>query len=192
MRGRGAAGFTLVEILVALSLLALLAVITWRGLELVIAQRARVETETAQTERVLRTLGQVERDLARRVPDRLFAGRYGVGGTLPLAVQLGSNGEGRDSLSVLRTHAGEPARGVTYALEDEWLVRRLGSAPGQRDAEPVRLLDSVRRFEVRVLMGSRWTAPEDVPSNIAAGAASAIQIAIERTSGARYVQVLAL
>jgi len=189
---RSGAGFTLVEILVAISLLALLALMTWRGLDQVVAQRERVDSETEQTERVLRTLAQVERDVARRVPDRLFAGRYGVGGTLPLAVQLASTADGRDTLSVLRMQDGSPARGVTYALEGGTLVRTLGEAAGQPEAEPVRLLDGVRRFDVRVLMGGQWIAPSQVPASLTLGAGSALQIGIERDGGARYVQVLAL
>lgn len=188
MSARNVAGFTLVEVLVALTLLALLAVMTWRGLDQVMMQRARIDADTAEAQRVLRVLAQVERDLAKRVPDRLYAGRYGVGGTLPLALQLSSAGEGRDALEVLRLESGAIARGVRYAVEDGWLLRRL-DLPG---SAPVHLLPQVRRFDVRVLMGGQWTAPAQIRTRLDAGIASAIQIAIEREGGARYVQVLAL
>lgn len=191
VRRRRAPGFTLIEVLVAISLLAILAVMAWRGLDQVMAQRARVDIGTEETERVLRTLGQVERDLAMRVPDPLFAGRYGVGGTLPLAVQIASHGEGRDTLSVLRLEAGRPARGITYAVEDGRLVRQPGQRPGE-EVEPVVMLENVRRFEVRVLMGGSWIAPKDLAANLAAGTGTALQIAIERDGGTRYEQVVAL
>jgi general secretion pathway protein J len=185
-------GFTLIEVLVAISLLALLAIMTWHGLGQVMAQRARIDDGTAETERVLRTLAQLERDLSQRVPDRLFAGRYGAAGVLPLALQLASTGEGADTLSVLRVQRGAPARGVTYAIEDKRLVRSLGEAPGQPTSVPVPMLDRVRRFEVRVLIGGEWVAPEQVQARLKAGTGNAVQISIEREDGVRYVQVVAL
>ena len=59
MSARRTAGFTLVEILVAISLLAVLGVMAWRGLDHVVAQRAHVDADTADTDRVLRTLAQI-------------------------------------------------------------------------------------------------------------------------------------
>jgi general secretion pathway protein J len=185
-------GFTLIEVLVAISLLALLAIITWHGLGQIIAQRARVDDGTAETDRVLRTLAQVERDVGQRVPDRLFAGRYGVGGVLPLALQIASTRDGSDTLSVLRMQRGSGARGVTYAIEESRLMRSLGEALDQPSAKPVLMLDRVRRFDVRVLMGGQWVAPQEVQANLSAGTGNAVQITIEREDGTRYVQVLAL
>jgi general secretion pathway protein J len=185
-------GFTLVEVLVAITLFALLAAMTWRGLDQVMAQRARIDADATETQRVLRTLAQLERDIAQRVPDRLFAGRYGVGGTLPLALRVASAGEGRDALDVLRFDAGAAVLAVGYAVEEDWLVRRAQGAGGSPPAPPVRLLAQVRRFDVRVLLGGQWTAPEQIPSRLSAGAATAMQITLERADGARYVEVLAL
>jgi general secretion pathway protein J len=187
-----AAGFTLIEVLVAITLLAVLAVMAWRGLDMVISQRNRIETATSEAERVLRTLAQVERDLAQRVPDRLFAGRYREGGTLPLAMTVASAGDGLDILSVVRRQDRQNARGVTYALEDGRLMRRLGELTGQPDVDPIVMLEGVRRFDVRLLMGGDWVAPQEIPARAASGAGTALQITIERDTGMRYVQVVAL
>ena len=72
------------------------------------------------------------------------------------------------------------------------LMRSLGEAMDQPSAEPVPMLDRVRRFDVRVLMGGQWVAPQEVQANLGAGSGNAVQITIEREDGTRYVQVLAL
>jgi general secretion pathway protein J len=185
-------GFTLIEVLVAITLLAVLAMMAWRGLDMVVSNRGRVEKGTADAERVLRTLAQVERDLAQRVPDRLFAGRYGVGGTLPLSLTVASIRDGRDTLSVIRRQDRQEPRAVTYALEDGHLMRLLGEAGGEQEADPNVMLEGVRRFDVRVLMGGNWVAPHELPAYMRAGAGRALQITIERDTGMRYVQVVAL
>ena len=190
MRHGRIAGFTLVEVLVAISLLALVGVIAWRGLDNVITQRARVDADTAETDRVLRTLAQIDRDLAQRVPDVLFAGRSG-GGVLPLAVRFATDAEGRERITVLRTQTGVVgAKTVVYAVEDSQLVRHLADASGKSDIDRVTMLDSVASIEVRVLVDGVWIAPLLMEAAVGSHRAKAIRFTIARTSGARYVQVL--
>lgn len=184
-------GFTLVEILVAISLLALMGITAWRGLDRVIAQRARVDADTAETDRVLRTLAQIERDLTQRVPDALFAGRYGGGGVLPLALRFSADDEGRERIAVLRTLSGiQGARSVVYAVEDSQLVRHLVDESGKRDMDRVPMLDSVHSLEMRVLVGGQWAAPLTLDAVAGGARATAIRFTIERESGAKYVEVL--
>jgi general secretion pathway protein J len=188
---RRGTGFTLVEVLVAMALLALMGIIAWRGLDHVIAQRARVDADTAQTGRVLRTLAQIERDLTQRVPDALFAGRYGGGGVLPLALQFAADDEGRERISVLRMQPGtREARTVVYAVEDSQLVRHLADASGKRDIDRVKMLDAVHSLEIRVLVDGQWTAPLLLDAVAGGVHATAIRFTIERNGGAQYVQVL--
>src|SRR5690606_31626694 len=58
-------GFTLIEVLVALVLLALLSLIAWRGLDAVQHASARVDAQAEETLALLRAWGQLERDLNR-------------------------------------------------------------------------------------------------------------------------------
>ena len=83
MSNRGARGFTLVEMLVAVSLLGLLGVISWRGLDHVIDQRERISRQDAQIERLIRTIAQIERDIDERVADALMVERTGTSDVLP-------------------------------------------------------------------------------------------------------------
>jgi general secretion pathway protein J len=186
---RRSAGFTLVEILVAISLLAVLGVMAWRGLDHVVAQRAHVDADTTDTDRVLRTLAQMERDLAQRVPDALFAGLQGSAASLPLALQL-SRDDGRDKIAVLRTLPGtQGARTVLYAVEDAQLVRHLADETGKHDADRVSMLDAVHSLEIRLLVQGQWITLEQMDA-AASNRATAIRLTIERNDGARYVQVL--
>jgi general secretion pathway protein J len=186
-------GFTLLELLVAVSVLALLGVMAWRGLDRLIAQRERVAADTARTERIVRTLAQIERDVAQRIPDALFAGRYGGGGALPLALQFAADREGRERMQLLRVHPGVPgAQAVVYAVESAVLVRRVSDLAGRAVGEGVAMLDGVRRLDVRLLLSAGWTEPaklDDVPGG---GRALAMELTIEQEDGQRYVQVLQL
>jgi general secretion pathway protein J len=184
-------GFTLVEMLVALTLLALTGTIAWRGLEHVAEQRARADDETRATERVLRTLAQMERDFAQAIPDALFAGRSGQEAVLPLALQIAADEEGAIRLTLLRRVAGpHGVRRVTYAVEEASLVRHLSAEDPARVADTVVLLDSVSSLGVRFLLEGVWVEPKNLPP--AGRRATAIELNVERADGRRYVQVLPL
>jgi general secretion pathway protein J len=191
MNSHGRGGFTLVEVLVALSLLAIVGLIAWRGLDHVSAQRARADADTAATDRMLRTLAQIDRDLGQRIPDALFAGRYSASGVLPLALQVATDEEGRVRLRVLRRLPGAlGVRYVTYAVEGSKLMRYLAAEDAKRDPDAVLMLDAVRRMDVRFLVAGQWAASRLVQN--ARSRATAIEFAIERESGERYVEVLQL
>ena len=62
-------GFTLVEMLVAITLVALMGVICWRGLAFIANQRTSIEQETTELAQLVRGLAQMETDVAERLPD---------------------------------------------------------------------------------------------------------------------------
>ncbi|WP_253207375.1 type II secretion system minor pseudopilin GspI [Verticiella alkaliphila] len=72
---RSARGFTLIELLVAITLMAVLSLIAWRGLEGIVNLRERLAQDADETDRLMRMLGQLERDLALRAPDTVLAAR---------------------------------------------------------------------------------------------------------------------
>src|SRR5204862_4045100 len=82
-----ARGFTLIEMLVAIGLMALMALLCWRGLVYVADQRGTVEREATDLSQLMRAFAQIERDLAERVPDAALP-VPGASTELPLAIEV--------------------------------------------------------------------------------------------------------
>ena len=59
-------GFTLIEVMVAIMLMAVVSLIAWRGLDSVTRADAHLQASTEQTEGLLRALNQLERDVTLR------------------------------------------------------------------------------------------------------------------------------
>jgi general secretion pathway protein J len=191
VRTRFRSGFTLIEVLVALLLLALVGLMSWRGLDHVSQQRARADAETLAMDQLLRTLAQLERDLGQGIPDSMFAGREGMSGVLPHALQVTANDEGDIWMSVTRRYPGvHGVRSVSYALEGSVLMRQLSPVDRSKNPDAVAMLDSVSRLEVRFLVDGLWIEARRLQTT--AGRARAMEFAIERLNGDRYVQILQL
>ena len=58
-------GFTLLELLVAITVLSIVSMIAWRGLDSLVATRERLEPEVDDVRSLLTTFGQMERDLTQ-------------------------------------------------------------------------------------------------------------------------------
>lgn len=123
---RAARGFTLLEVLVACALLAVLAVIGWRGLEAVLSARDRITAYSDDLRALTVAFSQIDEDLRRSWPVRLmrlqrrpvsFAVADGVV-TLEL---LREGGGALDSTRVER---------VAYRVRDGRLERGFGALLG--------------------------------------------------------------
>lgn len=187
-------GLTLVEMLVALAILAILGVLAWRGIEGLVHARGRIDADTRDTERIVRTLEQMRVDLERRVPDVLFGGGDVRGDRLPMAVELAIDAKGRSGLAVLRSRADVPgAERVTYAVDGDVLARLATPATTGSESTRVVLIDGVHRFGVRVLLAAGWTDLRAyLDAGLAGGRVAALEVSIERAGGERYVQVVEL
>ena len=188
MSNRGARGFTLVEMLVAVSLLGLLGVISWRGLDHVIDQRERISRQDAQIERLIRTIAQIERDIDERVADALMVEPTGTSDVLPGSMTIAFDDESRQRVTILRRHPdGVGTVRASYALDDDQLFR---VSVSQASVQPDRvlLLDHIAAFRARFLSQRGWVDVRELQG----ARALAIEISIERINGERYTKVMPL
>ena len=177
-------GFTLIEMLVAIGLMALMAVICWRGLAFVANQRGAIEGESLELAQLLRSFAQIERDLDERLPDIAVPARA-TAAELPLAVSVMPSENGNVVLEIFRSSPDTPALHIVYRVNAKGLVR---TSP----ASEVLLLPGAARLRVRLHAGGFWIEPGREQSVRPIARASALEIAVEDGNGARYVKVVAL
>ena len=187
---RSAAGFTLIELLTALLMLALLALMSYRGLGAVLEARARVGEETANWQRVAAFSARFEQDVQLAAPRPAGSAPAWLGRprTAPgplLEFSRFASMEGMD----------KPRR-VAYALNDRqeielWLWPEPDVAT---DAPPARyaVLSGVLKLEFDYLNGDLawvdvWPAS---PSD--AAIPRAVRLRVRRASGVEIVRVFAL
>src|SRR3954454_15694720 len=181
------AGFTIIEMLVAITLMALMGVVCWRGLTFVSTQRAGIAQETLELSRMFTAFAQLERDVAERLPD-IAAPARATTPALPLALTVLPVGDG-SGLEVLRM-LDEPNGAslvvpVHYERTAAGLLRR--TPRGE-----VLMLPGVTRLKIRIHAGGFWIEPGHEQPVRPVARATALEISLEDEHGLRYVKVLAL
>src|SRR5215203_2897504 len=158
-----ARGFTLLELLVAITVLAVVSMIAWRGLDSLVLTRERLEPEGDEVRSLLTTFGQMERDLTH-VPNPAFLGLA----TSPLNIRIV---DGEQVIELARIAGTSLDRAtevqtVFYRIVDGTLVRQATPAlPAFQRAdvenfETARLLNHVRSMNVRVWqVPAGWVSP---------------------------------
>ncbi|MBX6319001.1 type II secretion system protein J [Pigmentiphaga sp.] len=194
---RAQAGFTLIEVLVAIALMSVVAIISWRGLENVSALQRRLASDADEVESTIRMLGQIERDLAMRAPDTLLddgvpsnAKRPGAP-TLPqsLRITFKEAADASATLEIIRSDAGDPAawQRVVWFLDGAILRRAAGKSARQYPLPPAgdgaAILDGITRFAIRAWApGQGWVNP---PFPATGTAFTGLEISAERRTAAR-------
>jgi len=127
-------GFTLLEVMVAILLMAVVSLIAWRGLDSVTRADSHLQASTEQTEALLRVLNQLERDVELRANIELSEPmRRGVDdtpATAPPALTVRSaEGKGfrMDLIRVAAAQEGQLQR-VRWWLKGDTLYRAQGQA----------------------------------------------------------------
>ncbi|HEU4843919.1 MAG TPA: prepilin-type N-terminal cleavage/methylation domain-containing protein [Burkholderiaceae bacterium] len=157
-------GFTLIELLVAISILAIVAVLGWRGLDGIIRSRQALTAQMEQTRGMQLTFAQMQSDCENLAPTALLHGRANL-----LAET--------DRLTLVRTvlTENEPSRlqVVSYRVRDGVLLRRESAATrdlvqldmlwqaARSDADPapaVALQSGVNGMTMRLWQNGSWRA----------------------------------
>ncbi|MGA7800016.1 MAG: type II secretion system minor pseudopilin GspJ [Gammaproteobacteria bacterium] len=153
-RGRSA-GFTLLELLVALTIFAVLAVMAYGGLETVLDTRSQVEAKAARLANLQMVYSRMEQDIEQTV-GRSIRDSYGD----PRPALIGGTGQ-QPTLELTRGGWTNPTgelrstlQRVAYGLEKDQLVRLSWMVLDQaQDTKPYKqpMLAGVQEFRVRFL-----------------------------------------
>ena len=177
MRTQGSAtavrGFTLVEVLVAMLVMAVLSMITWQGLDGILRARDGSKAALDRTTRLATVVVQWEQDLqalheTQAVPALHFDGR---------SVRMTRRAEGGVALVAWSLREGRWQRwvGPTYTrlvdLQESWIASQglLGNEPGH-----ITLAEVASDWQVYFHRGGAWTNAQstgDVAANPTPGAA---------------------
>lgn len=155
IRAGHSGGFTLLEVLVALAIFAVLGVMAYGGLETVLDTRTQVEAKAARLAALQMVYSRMEQDIQQTVP-RTIRDNYGD----PRPALIGGTGQ-QPSLELTRGGWTNPTgelrstlQRVAYGLESGRLVRLswmvLDRAPDSKPYKQV-MLDGVKEFRVRFL-----------------------------------------
>ena len=193
-------GFTLLELLVAITVLSIVSIIAWRGLDSLVHTRERLEPEATEVRALLTTFGQMERDLAQ-VTNPKFLG-------LSQSPVVVSAVDGSTLLQLARiapATADRPTevQTVYYRVIDGTLTRQATAAlPGFQTIptdrlESARLLTNVRTLYVRTWSPTGGWVDPNVTQDPAGGTATAasavtpgVEVTIERGDGKTFRRVL--
>lgn len=199
-----ARGFTLLELLVAITVLSIVSIIAWRGLDSLVLTRERLEPQVDDTRAMLVAFGQMERDLSQ-VANPTFLGLT----SSPINVRAV---DGATMIQIARVAVPVPDRAtevqtVYYRVVENTLVRQATPAlpyfdrSNAEEFENARLLGDVRSMEVRVWQpGSGWIQPSEPVDNGTTGGTPppassrtlpppGIEVILTRTDGRTYRRV---
>ncbi len=147
-------GFTLIEVMVAIMLMAVVSLIAWRGLDSVTRADQHLQASTEQSEILLRALNQMQRDISLRASVELSVPKDDVAGLAAVTVRSSDNNGFR--LDVIRSApvAGDGLQRVRWWLKGDSLYRAAAPArnrfplPAAKDG--VAVLTGVSEVRLRV------------------------------------------
>lgn len=191
-RRAAAGGFTLVELLVALFVMAVLAGLAWQGVDGMLRTREATQASIDQTLRLNTVLTQWEQDLAALHPNDVVPPLQFDGRTLRLTRTAD------DGVHVVAwaVHDGawwrwaSPVTTRSDALQESWLASQQlqGNEPGQ-----LRALEGAEDWQVYFYRGNAWTNAQstgDLVSRANTGGAAPQPATEALPSGVRLVITL--
>ena len=174
-------GFTLIEVLVALLIMAVMAGLAWRGLDAIVHARDHNQEAVDRTMRLTTILTQWEQDLQALHDDPAVPALAFDGQTLRLTRRADTGVQ----LVAWALHGGRWQRWVSPAvtraddLQSAWLRSQqlLGSEP-----EQLLLLDGVTSMQVYFYRGNAWTNAQSTGDLVVSPAPGAAASAAEAAS----------
>ncbi|MCL4746530.1 MAG: prepilin-type N-terminal cleavage/methylation domain-containing protein [Burkholderiaceae bacterium] len=185
---RAASGFTLVELLIAISLMAVLAVLGWRGLDSVLSSRERIVDASDSLRALSVAFHQIDEDLRLSWPVRLR--KLSV---VPIGFGAAQGGASAD-LQLVREQASELApaqlQRVIYRVRAGVLERGFAQwvsagpdapdAPGARDYTWQPLLSGVSALQMRGWIdGQGWIAAATIAARSGAATPQGLVTGVE-------------
>ncbi len=190
-------GFTLLELLVAITVLSIVSIIAWRGLDSLVNTRARLDPEAEEVRALLTLFGQVERDLAHVAIPTLFA----LSGP---AVRLSIDSDGQvlelTRMAPTREVDASALQTVMYRVTDSALWRQstppsrtFGSADSDKLSN-VKMLGGVKALRVRLWRDRQgWVDPATMDASAPPDTLAVppgLEFTIERSDGKVYRRVV--
>ncbi|CAB3647134.1 prepilin-type N-terminal cleavage/methylation domain-containing protein [Achromobacter pestifer] len=175
---RSQSGFTLIEVMIAIVIMAVISILAWRGLDSMSRANTQLQVRTEETARLMRTLQQIERDLTWRTTVELPSAALDVapqdeegttaqtpGGVrpplpialLPMGMEVRRSSQASFLIELVRAAPAAPGRWqrVQWWLQSGTLYRAAGPAvsgypfPAPQPADRVAVLEGIASFEVR-------------------------------------------
>lgn len=192
-------GFSLIEVMIAITLMALVSLLAWRGLTQISTARDWLDRAAEDNDVLVRTLGQIELDLNQvDMGYRLPSATDASAPRLPPGITLNAGQGDSPLLEVVRASARRDGtwQRVVWRIRDGDLWRMIGrpgtAYPLDVPTEGTLMMRDVKQLDVRL-----WVPAQGWISRSArgAGAATGLEIAIDRGQGAaseRYTRVVVL
>jgi len=192
-------GFTLVELLVALAIFAVLSGFAYRALDTMLQSREALERESRKWRDVTVFVGRIERDLSAVLARRTAIGASGA----PLAPVSSSIDVSSGGVGLAITRSGSPLQENMLAAPQRIAYRLAGTQvqrlswsgvdAAPRDAPPaVPVLPHVRALDFRFLHPSgEWRTSWGLPGS-AQPVPNAVEMRLELASGERIVRLVDL
>jgi general secretion pathway protein J len=191
------AGFTLVELLVALAIFAILSAFAYRGLATMLDSREALQRETRKWRDVTLLIGRIERDLAA-VLDRSAIATSGVAQAAMSSALEAGNREGlafTRSGSPLQENALAAPQRIAYRFTENRIERLTWSGVDVSPREAptaVPLLRDVAGFAYRFLDArGEWRPSWGLPGSTE-GLPAAVEVTVTLASGERIVRLVDL
>lgn len=197
-------GFTLLEVLITLTLMAVLSLLSWRALDTTARSSEHLQASADATLALLRVLGQVESDLAGHAGDTaLPEGTFRPGGAMSSSERPAPDASvlppgirwQPPRLTIVRAAQDGRWQEVVWQLESDRLVRAAGlpaialPLPEAREGET--LLAGVHAFTVRAWVPGQGWSPTTAPGTAVRARGLEIALALAGT-GETFRKVVVL